>query len=219
MALGKCDLALHHPLELAPVGQPRQVIGARLARELTRAIDRDRDLVRDGRHEEKIGRAEHAVAHRAHRHHAHGPAFHPKLGAERIPFVARHAIDLGFRSTKRRGVCLDMRAGLTREAVDLVLLQPDGMRELERRALSQPHRPGAQSQRRERPGKPAEALARFKSMPESAESLRGQALALQRLGRHGEAGARPRASARPCPDDARIELLLVAEQSRAQEPQ
>jgi Flp pilus assembly protein TadD len=67
-------------------------------------------------------------------------------------------------------------------------------------------------------GKAAEALARFKSLPESAESLRGQALALQRLGRHAEAVRALERAHALAPDDARIELLLVAEQSRAGEP-
>src|SRR6185369_9829744 len=36
-------------------------------------------------------------------------------------------------------------------------------------------------------GRPADALARFEAMPESAESSRGRAAALSRLGRHADA--------------------------------
>ena len=64
-------------------------------------------------------------------------------------------------------------------------------------------------------GKAAEALARFQSFPETAESLRGQALADQRLGRHTDAiRALERAHAL-APDDPHLQMLLIAERSRA----
>ncbi|HTY42897.1 MAG TPA: tetratricopeptide repeat protein [Thermoanaerobaculia bacterium] len=67
-------------------------------------------------------------------------------------------------------------------------------------------------------GKASEALARFKGLHETPESLTGQALALQRLGRNAEAEkALDRAHAL-APDDARIELLLAAARSQASPP-
>src|SRR5258706_517363 len=47
VSLAECDLALHHTLELSAVGKPREVIGSRLAGKLSRAIQRDCDLVCD----------------------------------------------------------------------------------------------------------------------------------------------------------------------------
>jgi Flp pilus assembly protein TadD len=66
-------------------------------------------------------------------------------------------------------------------------------------------------------GKPNDALLRFKALPESPDSLRGQALALQRLGRNAEAVRALERAHALAPDDARIELLLATERSRAQE--
>jgi len=62
------------------------------------------------------------------------------------------------------------------------------------------------------------ALTRFRALPESAESLRGQAAALDRLGRHAEAVAVLERAHTLAPDDARIELLLATARSRAAEP-
>jgi len=65
-------------------------------------------------------------------------------------------------------------------------------------------------------GNAASALARFQALPETPESLRGQALALSRLQRHAEAvDALERAHAL-APDDHRIELSLVTERSLAE---
>src|SRR6266550_3513177 len=44
---GRCDRAVDRPLELRPVGQPGQVVGARLLGVLTRAVESDGDLVRN----------------------------------------------------------------------------------------------------------------------------------------------------------------------------
>jgi hypothetical protein len=48
MTLRERNLAFHHALELPAIREACQVVGARLARELARAIQRDRDLVRNG---------------------------------------------------------------------------------------------------------------------------------------------------------------------------
>jgi Flp pilus assembly protein TadD len=64
-------------------------------------------------------------------------------------------------------------------------------------------------------GKAAEALARFQKFPESAESLRGEALAYQRLGRHTNAVRALERARALAPDDAHLQMLLVAERSRA----
>ncbi len=64
-------------------------------------------------------------------------------------------------------------------------------------------------------GKTSDALARFRSLPESPDSLRGQALALSRLGRHAEAVRALEKALQLAPDDAPLELLLLAERSRA----
>ena len=66
-------------------------------------------------------------------------------------------------------------------------------------------------------GKAASALARFAAQPESPDALKGQALALQRLGRHADAVRALERAHVLAPDDARIELLLAAERSRADE--
>ena len=73
MTLGQRDLALHHALELAAIGEAGQVIGARFVGELARAVERDRDLVRDRGHEEHVRRVEDPIAAGAHRHHADRP--------------------------------------------------------------------------------------------------------------------------------------------------
>ena len=65
-----------------------------------------------------------------------------------------------------------------------------------------------------REGKAEEALARFRALPESPESLRGQAAALQRLGRHTDAIAALERAHELAPDDAHIALLLATERSR-----
>src|SRR5256712_3250528 len=124
VSLSQRHLALHHPLELAPVGKARQVIRARLAGELSRAIDRNRGLVGNRGHEEKVGRAENAIAHRTHRHHADGPAAYAQLGPQRVPLLARDAIDLRLGTSERRRPGLDMRPGLSSEIVDLIWIEP-----------------------------------------------------------------------------------------------
>ena len=67
-------------------------------------------------------------------------------------------------------------------------------------------------------GRAAQALIRFTALPPSAEALRGQALALQRLGRHADAVRVLERASALAPDDARIELLLVTERSRQDNP-
>ena len=64
-------------------------------------------------------------------------------------------------------------------------------------------------------GKASEALARFSEFPESAESLRGQALAYQRLGRYDDAVKALERARTLAPDDPHLEMLLAAERSRA----
>ena len=65
-----------------------------------------------------------------------------------------------------------------------------------------------------REGKAEEALARFRALPESVESLRGRAAALQHLGRNAEAVQALERAHELAPEDARIALLLAAERSR-----
>ena len=146
MPFSQRHLALHHPLELAPVGKSRQVIRARLAGELSRAIDRNRGLVGNRGHEEKVGRAENAIAHRAHRHHADGPAAYAQLGPQRVPLLARDAIDLRLGTSERRRPGLDMRPSLSSEIVDLIWIEPHRVRQLVCGALAQPHRASAQAE-------------------------------------------------------------------------
>jgi protein O-GlcNAc transferase len=65
-------------------------------------------------------------------------------------------------------------------------------------------------------GKPAEALERFESLGESADAMRGRAMALSRLGRHREAIVVLERARQIAPEDARIELLLFTERSRVE---
>jgi len=69
-----------------------------------------------------------------------------------------------------------------------------------------------------REGKAADALARFRALPQSPETLRGQAAALQRLGRSAEAVQALERAQELAPEDARIALLLATERSRASAP-
>jgi Flp pilus assembly protein TadD len=69
-----------------------------------------------------------------------------------------------------------------------------------------------------REGNAAEALERFRALPETPESLRGQAAALQRLGRPADAVRALERAHDLAPEDARIALLLATERSRAAEP-
>ncbi|HEX4441738.1 MAG TPA: tetratricopeptide repeat protein [Thermoanaerobaculia bacterium] len=66
-------------------------------------------------------------------------------------------------------------------------------------------------------GKAADALARFRSMPQSAPALYGQASALSRLGRHRDAVAALEQARSLAPADQRIEALLVAERDAARD--
>lgn len=66
-------------------------------------------------------------------------------------------------------------------------------------------------------GEAADALARFQALPESPESLRGQALSLSRLQKHRQAVKALEKAHALAPEDHRIELLLVTERSRAAE--
>ena len=65
-----------------------------------------------------------------------------------------------------------------------------------------------------RQGKAEDALARFRALPESPESLRGEAAALQRLGRHSDAVRALERAHELAPEDGRIALLLATERSR-----
>jgi Flp pilus assembly protein TadD len=67
-------------------------------------------------------------------------------------------------------------------------------------------------------GKNAEALDRFRSLPESPDTLKGQAEALDRLGRPAEAVRALERAQELAPDDARIQLLLATARSKAAEP-
>ncbi len=66
-------------------------------------------------------------------------------------------------------------------------------------------------------GNTATALARFEALPETAETLRGRALALSRLQRHAESVAVLERAQALAPGDHRIELLLVTERASARE--
>jgi Flp pilus assembly protein TadD len=68
-------------------------------------------------------------------------------------------------------------------------------------------------------GHAAEALARFAALAESPDSLKGQAMALERLGRQADAVRALERAHALAPEDARIELLLATARSRAAEPQ
>ena len=54
MPFGEGDVAFHDPFELSAIRQPGEVVCASLVRELARAIERDRDLVRDSSHEQQV---------------------------------------------------------------------------------------------------------------------------------------------------------------------
>jgi Flp pilus assembly protein TadD len=64
-------------------------------------------------------------------------------------------------------------------------------------------------------GSAVSAFARFQALPETAEVLRGRALALSRMGRHREAIAALERALELAPGEHQIELLLVTERSRA----
>jgi tetratricopeptide (TPR) repeat protein len=66
-------------------------------------------------------------------------------------------------------------------------------------------------------GRAAEALARFEALGDTAEAMRGRAIALSRLDRHREAVEALERARQIAPEDPRIELLLVAERSRVEE--
>src|SRR6266545_1444676 len=93
VALRERDLALHHPLELASVRETGEMVGARLIRELARAVDRDRNLVRHRGHEQQVRGAEYTVDDRADRHHAHGPSLDSQLPAQPVPLLAGDPVD------------------------------------------------------------------------------------------------------------------------------
>ncbi len=64
-------------------------------------------------------------------------------------------------------------------------------------------------------GNAVSSLARFQALPETAEVLRGRALALSRMGKHRDAAASIARALELAPGDPRLELLLVTERSRA----
>lgn len=66
-------------------------------------------------------------------------------------------------------------------------------------------------------GQAAEALRRFESLPDTADSLRGRAKALSRLQRHAEAVRVLERARQLAPDDPRIEMLLATERSRSRD--
>jgi Flp pilus assembly protein TadD len=68
-----------------------------------------------------------------------------------------------------------------------------------------------------REGEAEKALERFRAIRETPESLRGEAAALQRLGRPADAVRALERAHELAPDDARIALLLAAGRSRATE--
>jgi tetratricopeptide (TPR) repeat protein len=65
-------------------------------------------------------------------------------------------------------------------------------------------------------GRASQALQLFQALPESPDSLKGQALACQRLGRHAEAVQALEKARSLSPEDGRLEILLVAEKSQAE---
>ncbi|HTR04897.1 MAG TPA: tetratricopeptide repeat protein [Thermoanaerobaculia bacterium] len=67
-------------------------------------------------------------------------------------------------------------------------------------------------------GKAKDALAQFRKLGETPESLKGQALALQRLGRKADAEKALDRAHTLAPDDAHIELLLAASRSQPDTP-
>src|ERR1700694_502418 len=116
------------------------MIGAGLARKLSRAVDGDRDLVGDRRHEQKVSSVEDSTHHRADRHYRHRPSAYLQLRAEGIPLLARDAVDLRLRPAGRRRRCLDMGPDLAGEALDLVLVETDRMEQLVGGSFAQPQR-------------------------------------------------------------------------------
>ena len=130
MPLGEGNLALHHALELAAVGEPGEMVGPRFIGELTRPIDCDCDLVGDRRHEQQIAGAEQSINDRSDRHHADRPTSDAKLCAQCIPFQARDAIDLGFRPPDGRGGRFHVWSDLAGEVIELILVEADRVYEL-----------------------------------------------------------------------------------------
>ncbi|HEY3205260.1 MAG TPA: tetratricopeptide repeat protein [Thermoanaerobaculia bacterium] len=68
-----------------------------------------------------------------------------------------------------------------------------------------------------RAGKPAEALKHFESLPESADSLTGQAAALSHLKRHREAVEVLERARTLRPDSPKIQAMLAAERAHAEQ--
>src|SRR5439155_265755 len=90
--LPRGDAAVDGALELGPVGQTREVIGASLFRVLPGAIECDRDLVGDRGHELQVAGLERARQPRGHRHRAEQNPLGAQLGANSAP-LAGDAID------------------------------------------------------------------------------------------------------------------------------
>ena len=147
VALGQRDLTLHHALELAPVGEPCEVIGARLVRELPGTVDRDRDLVGDGRHQQQVRGSKDAITLRAGRHHADGAPTDTELGAQRVPTVAaRDSLDARLRAPHRRNCGPHVRPCMFDVCIDLVSLKSDGVREPVDGTFPEPDRAGIQTE-------------------------------------------------------------------------
>src|SRR5207245_9811671 len=110
VSLCKCKLSRQDPLELSAGGPSGVLVGTRLTRELARAVERDRDLVCDGGHEQQVRGPEDTRHLRADSEHTDHPALDPQLGAERVPSVTETALDARLRAPDGGDRGLDMPA-------------------------------------------------------------------------------------------------------------
>ena len=88
--------------------------------------------------EEQIGGVEQTIDTRADRHHADRSPANTKVRTQRVPLRPGNSVDLGFRSSDRRGSRLYVRTDLARKPVDLVLVQTDCVDQPVGGALAQP---------------------------------------------------------------------------------
>ena len=154
MPFGRRDRAVDRPLELRPVGQPCQVVGARLLGVLARAVKGDGDLVRHRCDKLEIARLESTGQPRGDCHRAQQDTLGPQLRADGAPFTC----DAVNSRLGRSGRDLDDShlAGPARfgELLFLPGLHPDRLGQLEARSFSDPDRPRLQPEHLERLAQP-----------------------------------------------------------------
>src|SRR5579859_3609394 len=142
--------AVHRALELRPVGEAGQIVGAGFLRVLARAVERDRDLIRHRGDKFEVAGLKRARQARGYRHRYQQHTLRAQLGADRAP-LSRDAVDARLRWSGGN-LHHAQHPGATRlgKLFFLAWLHADRLGELEARAFPDPHRPGLQAEHLER---------------------------------------------------------------------